>query len=442
MICIPTLLLMDEKIVIIGNGIAGSTLALQLAEKGTASVTLISDESSYFFSRTALMYVYMGHLTKEQLEPFSRESWDQSPIQRVKAQVLSISPEDKELSFRTSEEDVKQLSYDRLVIATGSKPAFYDWKGQEAEGVLGLYHLSDLDKLEKWAPNASACPEAVVVGGGLIGIELCEMLLSRQIKTTLIIRENFFWSSHLPESDAQFVEKHLHLHRLNLIKEDELQEINEDENGHVSSVQTKKGETISCRLVGITTGVRPNIEFLRDSGLDIDKGLLVDEHLKTSDPSIYAIGDCAQLRNPLPNRLAIEPVWYTGKLMGETLAQTFSGEPIKYNPGVWYNSAKFFDLEYQTYGKVSPKALKPKSEQHFHWETDDKAVTLAYNETSGVFLGINTFGIRLNHKIISSWIEDQIEVEKVVFRLEEAHFDPEFSNRYYKQIKHAFVQNH
>ena len=76
---------MDEKIVIIGNGIAGSTLALELAEKGTAaSVTLISDESSYFFSRTALMYVYMGHLTKEQLEPVSRESWEQSPIQRVK----------------------------------------------------------------------------------------------------------------------------------------------------------------------------------------------------------------------------------------------------------------------------------------------------------------------------------------------------------------------
>ena len=134
---------MDEKIVIIGNGIAGSTLALQLAEKGTASVTLISDESSYFFSRTALMYVYMGHLTKEQLEPVSRESWDQSPIQRIKAQVLSISPEDKELSFRTNDGDVKQLAYDRLVIATGSRPAFYNWKGQEAEGVLGLYHLSD-----------------------------------------------------------------------------------------------------------------------------------------------------------------------------------------------------------------------------------------------------------------------------------------------------------
>ncbi|MEK9559988.1 MAG: FAD/NAD(P)-binding oxidoreductase, partial [Flavobacteriaceae bacterium] len=117
---------MNEKIVIIGNGIAGSTLALQLAKEGTGSVTLISDESSYFFSRTALMYVYMGHLTKEQLEPLSRERWDQSPIQRVKARVLSIDSEDKELSFRTSEGDIGQLSYDRLVIATGSKPAFYD----------------------------------------------------------------------------------------------------------------------------------------------------------------------------------------------------------------------------------------------------------------------------------------------------------------------------
>jgi NAD(P)H-nitrite reductase large subunit len=433
---------MDEKIVIIGNGIAGSTLALELAEKGTASVTLISDESSYFFSRTALMYVYMGHLTKAQLEPVSREHWDQSPIQRVKGRVLVIRPENKELSFQTSEGDVKQLFYDRLVIATGSKPAFYDWKGQEAEGVLGLYHLSDLEKLEKWAPNASACPEAVVIGGGLIGVELCEMLLSRQIKTTLIIRENFFWSSHLPESDAQFVEKHIRSHHLNLIKEDELLEIRTDENGRVSSIQTKKGETISCNLVGITTGVRPNIEFLKTSQLELDKGILVDEYLKTSDPSIYAIGDCAQLRNPLSNRSAIEPVWYTGKMMGETLAQTFSGEPTPYNPGIWYNSAKFFDLEYQTYGKVHPKALQPESEQHFHWETDERAMTFAYDKSSRAFLGINTFGIRLNHRIVSSWIETTTNIKEVIDHLEEAHFDPEFSHRYYKQIKHAFVQNH
>jgi NAD(P)H-nitrite reductase large subunit len=433
---------MNEKIVIIGNGIAGSTLALQLAKEGTGSVTLISDESSYFFSRTALMYVYMGHLTKEQLEPLSRERWDQSPIQRVNARVLSIDSEDKELSFRTSEGDIGQLSYDRLVIATGSKPAFYDWKGQEAEGVLGLYHLSDLEKLEKWAPNASACPEAVVIGGGLIGIELCEMLLSRQIKTTLIIRENFFWSSHLPESDAQLVEKHIQSHHLNLIKEDELLEIRADDTGRVASIQTKKGETISCNLVGLTTGVRPNIEFLKTSRLELDKGILVDEYLKTSDPSIYAIGDCAQLRNPLSHRSAIEPVWYTGKLMGETLAQTFSGQPIPYNPGIWYNSAKFFDLEYQTYGRVHPKALQPENEQHFHWETDEKGMTFAYDKTYGAFLGVNTFGIRLNHRIVSSWIETAITIQEVIRRLEEAHFDPELSNRYYKQINHAFVQNH
>jgi len=433
---------MDEKIVIIGNGVAGSTLALRLAEKGAASITLLSEESSYFFSRTALMYVYMGHLTKEQLEPFSRESWNQYPIQRIKARVLSISPEHQELSFRTSEGKEKQLSYDKLVIATGSKPAFYDWKGLEAKGVLGLYHLNDLEQLEEWAPNATTCPEAVVIGGGLIGIELCEMLLSRKIKTTLIIRESFFWSSHLPESDAQFVEKHIRSHHLNLIKEDELLEIRADENGRAASIQTKKGKTITCNLVGITTGVRPNIEFLKTSGLELDKGVLVDEYLKTSDSSIYAIGDCAQLRNPLPNRSAIEPVWYTGKLMGEILAQTFSGELISYNPGVWYNSAKFFDLEYQTYGKVSPKTLQPESEQHFHWETDDKAVTLSYDKTSEVFLGINTFGIRLNHKLVSHWIETAITIQEVIDRLEEAHFDPEFSNRHYKQIKHAFLQNH
>jgi len=69
-------------------------------------------------------------------------------------------------------------------------------------------------------------------------------------------------------------------------------------------------------------------------------------------------------------------------------------------------------------------------------------MTFAYDKTSGTFLGINTFGIRLNHRMVSSWIEGATTIQEVIDRLEEAHFDPEFSNQHYKQIKHAFVQNH
>ncbi|MGB0167069.1 MAG: FAD-dependent oxidoreductase, partial [Luteibaculum sp.] len=89
----------------------------------------------------------------------------------------------------------------------------------------------------------------------------------------------------------------------------------------------------------LTAGVSPNIDFLKNSKLELDKGILVDQYLSTNQPHVFAIGDCAQIRNPLANRKSIEPIWYTGRMMGECVAHTVVGHPTKYNPGPWFNSA-------------------------------------------------------------------------------------------------------
>ena len=189
-----------------------------------------------------------------------------------------------------------------------------------------------------------------------------------------------------------------------------------------------------CQFVGLTVGVSPNIDFLKNSGIETNTGVLVNEYLQTNVPDIFAIGDCVERKYDLPGRKSIEQVWYTGRMMGEVVAQTICGEETKYQPGPWFNSAKFFNIEYQTYGNVCPQ-LKP-GEEDFYWEHQSglKAMHIVWNKTSRQFLGINTFGIRLRHECFDRWIREKRDVKFVVENFGEANFDPEFFTRHENEI--------
>ena len=199
---------------------------------------------------------------------------------------------------------------------------------------------------------------------------------------------------------------------------------------------TDKGETIGCDLVGLTPGVTPNIGFLQNSAVELGRGVLVNRYLETSQPDIYAIGDCAEQREAIGKRRPVEAVWYTGRMMGETVAQTICGNRIPYNPGHWFNSAKFFDIEYQTYGWVFSDLTKTEEEQHFHWRHPREKIclTIAYEQSSRKFLGLNTFGIRMRHEVFDRWLNEERSVDHVVQYLADANFDPEFYSRYEKEV--------
>lgn len=423
-----------EHIVIIGNGIAGITCARHIRKNSDKRITVISAESDYFFSRTALMYVYMGHMKWEHLKPYEDWFWEKNRIELKKGWVEKIDFQQKRLYFSSEE----SLEYDKLVLATGSVYNKFGWEGQGLKGVQGLVSKQDLELLEE---NTQNCQRAVIIGGGLIGVELAEMLKTRNIEVTFLIREKGFWQNVLPMQDAKMISAHVKSHGVDLRHETQLDEIIGDDNGQVKAVKTGSGEEIECQLVGLCAGVRPNIDFLKDSDLETDKGILVDEYLQTSISDVYAIGDCVQLRKTRPDRNPIEPVWYTGRMMGETLAQSLTGNPRKYNPGNWFNSAKFFDIEYQTYGKVS--ADPSEGEVHFHWQHKDntKAITIAFNASDNKFLGINTFGIRMRHEVFDRWLIEKKSIHYVLQNLKEANFDPEFYDSYEKQIFKAFKEN-
>ena len=425
-----------EHIVIIGNGISGVTAARHIRKLSDKRITIISAESAYFFSRTALMYVYMGHMKFEHTQPYENWFWKKNRIELVNAYVEKVNHSEKKLHLKGATD----LSYDKLIIATGSKPNKFGWPGQDLKAVQGLYSKQDLEGVEKYAPNNKICKRAVIVGGGLIGIELAEMLLSRDIPVTFLVREDSFWNAVLPSGESQLINEHILEHHIDLRLSTNLVEIIADENGRAKAVTTDKGDTIECDFVGLTAGVSPNIDFLKESGIDLGRGVKVNRYLETNIKDIYAIGDCAEQHESIGNRRPIEAVWYTGRMMGETVAQTISGNKIEYKPGHWFNSAKFLDVEYQTYGWVFSEKIKKDFEKHFHWRHPKEkiCITVAYHVKTKQFLGINTFGIRMRHEIFNRWLTEKRNVEYVMEFLKDANFDPEFYAQYESDIVTKF----
>ncbi len=423
-----------ENIVIIGNGIAGVSAARHIRKLSDKRIIIISAETDYFFSRTALMYVYMGHMKFEHIQPYENWFWEKNRIELVRGYVTHVQPQEKQLLIDGS----RAIQYDKLIIATGSKPNKFGWPGQDLHGVQGLYSKQDLDLLEVNAPNKETCKRAVIVGGGLIGIELAEMLRSRDIPVTFLVRENSFWNGVLPKGESQLINEHIKEHHIDLRLATNLKEIVADENGKVKSVIiAETGEEIPCDMVGLTAGVTPNIDFLKDSGIELGRGVKVNRFLETNIVDVYAIGDCAEQHEAIGNRRPIEAVWYTGRMMGETVAQTICGNRIEYKPGHWFNSAKFLDIEYQTYGWVFSERNKKEHEEHFHWRhaAEKLCVTMAFDKDSHQFLGINTFGIRMRHEVFDRWLNEKRKIDYVIEHLQDANFDPEF----YKNYEHEIV---
>ncbi|MBK8052577.1 MAG: FAD-dependent oxidoreductase [Saprospiraceae bacterium] len=411
-------------IIIIGNGIAGSTAARYIRKNSDHEITMISGETEYPFSRTALMYVYMGHMKFEHTKLYEDWFWAKNRINTIKAWVKNINTDGKSLLL----DNGQNLKYDKLIIATGSKSNKFGWPGQDLNGVQGLYHMQDLETME--AATQQGIKKAVIIGGGLIGIEMAEMFHSRHIPVTMLVREESFWNIVLPKEESEMINRHILANGIDLRLNEELLEI-KGTDGKVSSIVCKNsGEELACEFVGLTVGVSPNIDFVKNSGISTNRGIIADEYLETSAKDVYALGDCVELSTPNPGRRSIEAVWYTGRMMAKTVAQTICGEPTKYNPGIWFNSAKFFNIEYQVYGDIPAKT--PENITSLYWQHpgENKAIRINFETSTGAVTGFNLMGIRYRHAVCEKWIADKTHIETVIENLSLANFDPEFFDQY------------
>lgn len=380
------------------------------------------------------MYVYMGHMRFRDIVPYEDWYWREQKIELVHDYVEQVDTSTNQLKLRAG----APIPYDKLVLATGSTAAYYDWPGQHLQGVQGLVSLQDLELMEQ---NTQGIHQAVVVGGGLIGIEMAEMLKSRGIGVTMLVRDRLYWQNVLPQEEAQIITDHIRAHGIELLLQEELKEILPDETGRVRAICTKSNIELPCQFVGITTGVKPNVEFLQGSGIEVDRGVLVNEFFETNAPDVYAISDCAQFRSPAPGNPPLEQLWYTGRLHAQALAATLLGKRLPYERGPWFNSAKFLDIEYQTYGFVPAHF----SEQHasLYWQNEEanKAIRILYDKATSRLLGINLLGIRYRHDLCHHWLTKGYTLHEVMRELPAVNFDPEFFQRYEQELLQQYYKN-
>ena len=421
-------------IAILGNGIAGVSAARTLRKLDPGlSITMISGESDFHFSRPALMYLYMGHMRSADLKPYEDWFWKENRIELLNGWVDQIDFPSRQLHFS----DGRLLAYDRLLLATGSVTSYYNWPGQDLDGVHGMVTLQDVAQMERHSD--SGINRAVIVGGGLIGIEMAECFHTRRIPVSFLVREASYWNAVLPAEESEMVNQQIRQkHGIDLHLGSELEAILGDDMQRVRAVKLKSGEEIECQFVGITAGVKPNVDWLRSGELEIDRGILTDNFLQSSQTGVYAAGDCVQLREPQPGRRPIEAIWYTARMMGEVAAHNMLGKSIPYQPGVFFNSAKFFDLEYQVYGQT-PIQL-PNDQSWLLWQhpSQPKAARLYWDSQTRAVRGFHLMGIRYRHEVCEGWIEQQTPIEEVIENLPLANFDPEFFESYEAEILNAF----
>jgi len=409
------------KILIVGNGVAGISCALVARQRDPdASITIISGETDYFFSRTALMYAYMNTMKRRDLEPLERSVWQKQRIELVRDWVVDMDGEGRHVVL----EKGGKRPYDRLVFAVGAAPNLFGWKGVDAvkDGLVHFVSMQDLDRCERLTPSTTS---AVVLGGGLIGIELVECLLYHGKKVTFLIREPYYWPMALGREEGDMVAAHMREHGVDIRLNEEMVEVKTDATGRVSQVITNKDEAIACQLLGIAAGVHPAIERLKGftRGPALGRGVKVDPTLQTDLDGVFACGDCAEIHYPGQERPLSELIWYSAKRQGALVGRNLFGDRIPYQPPVFFNSSRFFEVEYTTVGDVM---LAPDGVPTLYRVMPGKNISQRIVHDGERVLGFNMLGSRWNHEILERWILERRTARFCVDHLREAQYDVEF----------------
>ena len=400
---------------------AGITCAFAARDRDAdAQITVISGETDYFFSRTALMYAYMDIMPRRALEPFERGIYHKKRIDRVREWVVDMDPDAKTVTLGSG----STVQYDKLVFAVGAAPNMFGWDGadQAKEGIVHFVSMQDLDHCERLTPSTK---QAVVVGGGLIGIELVECLHHHGVHVTFLIREPFYWPMALGEEESAFVSDHMRSHGIEVALSEEMTRIEVDASGRVSGIVTDAGRTIPCQMLGIAAGVHAATERIRNfsNAPALDRGIIVNELLETSIPDVYACGDCASIHHSDGRPPYGELIWYSAKRQGALVGANLFGDDIPYEPPTFFNSSKFFDVEYTTVGDV---VRVPEGTMSIYRYVPGKPISQRIVYKDDAVIGFNMLGSRWNHEVLERWVEERRSPAWVREHLSEAQYDVEF----------------
>lgn len=339
---------------------ACARLLQELSERGHPfQIEVIGKEPYPSYNRILLSSLLAGKSRSEELTLLDEEWYEQRRISIKSGEtVIHIEPGDKLVTTNQG----RRVRFDKLVLATGSVPFFPPINGIDRPGVLAFRDREDLDRIRKYARNSR---EAVIIGGGLLGLEAAAGLISLGLKVTVINREPWLMPRQLDETAANILQQNMQESGIRFELDATPLRI-EGKNNEANQVVLDNGKIIPADLTLITAGIVPNKELAETANIDCDRGILVDHGLATSQTNIFALGECCQLNQQLFG--LVEPVYQ----QAEVLAARLCGD----------ESAAYFYREVPTQLKVAGLDVVSAGQLPFPDDCTDQIIT---DPRSGIY---------------------------------------------------------
>lgn len=323
------------KVLIVGGVAAGTKTAAKLKrEDRNAEVVVITKDKDISYAGCGLPY-YVGGLIESRDELIVNTPQKYAGLTGVEVktgkEAVGLNADRKEITVRDTETGTEEIcSYDKLVLAVGASPAVLPVPGTDKQGVFKMRTPDDAIQIRSYAEEHQV-KKAVVIGAGFIGLEAAENLKAKGIQVTVIDFASQILPNILDEEMAAYAKKHLLKEGIRVITGTKAEEILGD--SEVTGVKTSAG-VLGCELLIMAAGIRPNTDFLTDSGIEMFRGtILVDHTMKISLEDVYAAGDCVMVTNRITGKPQWSPMGSSANMEGRTLAQILSGKEKTY-PGV------------------------------------------------------------------------------------------------------------
>ncbi|MEP6355345.1 MAG: nitrite reductase large subunit NirB [Hyphomicrobiales bacterium] len=330
---------MAQKLVIIGNGMAPGRMLEDLFDKAPEAydVTIFNAEPRVNYNRLMLSPVLSGEKTYEDIITHDDAWYEEHNVTLHKA--ARIAKIDREAKTVTSEAGVTEL-YDKLVVATGSNPFIIPLPGHDLDGVLTY---RDLDDVERMITVAKGEGTAVVIGGGLLGLEAAAGLKAQGMDVVVLHLMPTLMERQLDPAAGYLLEKAFDDLGIRVITEANTKEII-GKGGKVSAVHLEDGTELSCEMVVMAVGIRPSMDLAKEAGIETNRGVLVSDDMLTSDPDIYALGECVEHRDQCYGLVA--PLYE----MASTIAENLIGGEAIYEGSVTATKLKVTGIDLYSAG--------------------------------------------------------------------------------------------
>ncbi len=285
---------MKQRLVVIGNGMAGMRTVEELLTSAPDkyAITVFGAEPYGNYNRIMLSSVLCGEKTIEDIFINNRQWYIDNGITLYAGEDKAAVYIDRK-SKDVYAQDGTVAGYDRLLIATGSKAVIPDIQGNDLEGVISFRDIVDVNKMLSYSRSHK---KAVVLGGGLLGLEAANGLVLRGMDVTVVHNHGILLNRQLDRPAATMLQTELEQRGLKFKMAAKLTQLSGDEHGHIVAVNFEDGSQLECDLFIMAIGVRPNMALAQQAGLYCERGIVVNDTLQSYDPSIYAVGECIQHR--------------------------------------------------------------------------------------------------------------------------------------------------